>query len=703
MEELANPQSVAIIGASQDFTTINGKILKYLLKHGFKGKIYPVNPKYEQIAGLQCYPSVQTIPDAVDMALIAVAASKVPAILRECGEKGIRAAVIFSSGFAEVGEEGKVLQQELQQIAYQYNMRILGPNCLGMLNVPLGLTAAFSGSLEAEQLLEGPIALVSQSGAVGFMLFNLLQEAGVGVKWVFTTGNEVDVTAGEALQYVVEDPETKVILTYLEGLRDGESFTRTAKRAAQLGKPLIALKVGNSASGQKAAATHTAALTGSVAAYRAYFQKYGIVEARDSDDVVDLARIFLPGKLPNGRRVGIVTMSGGVGVLLADHCEEQGLLVPELSQELQNKIREVIPPFGSPQNPVDVTAQSLNQGDEFKRCLEILLASGEIDMLIVAITMATGQLAAKIGRDIAEVAVNSSLPLAVCWSVGQVAKPGFEEIVKVGVPLYHSPARTVKAVAALTRYAEFAREEIIENPVSINYERQEKIKKVLSKTTGTLGEYDTKRILELYDLPLTKEKVAFSADEAVLAAEEIGFPVVMKINSPDILHKTEAGGVVLNVNDANGVKQNFEKLIASAKAYNPNARIEGVLVQEQVGSGVEVIVGLQRDPVLGHQVLFGLGGIFVEVLRDAVLRPVPLNQKDAESMLDSIKGAPLLKGVRGRNPVDRDALIEVLLGISQLAVEMGENLLSLDLNPVVALPVGQGARILDGVMVIQKK
>ncbi|MFZ5626364.1 MAG: acetate--CoA ligase family protein [Bacillota bacterium] len=703
MERLVQPRSVAIIGASQDFTTINGKILKYLLKHRFQGQIYPVNPKYEEIAGLGCYPSITAVPAQVDLALIAIAAARVPAILKECGEKGVKAAVIFSSGFAEVGETGRALQQEIQAIGRQYQMRLLGPNCLGLLNVPLGLTAAFSASLEVEQLQSGPVALVSQSGAVGFMLFNLLQEAGVGVNWVVTTGNEVDVTAGEALHYVVEDPQTRVVLTYLEGLRDGESFARTARRAAELGKPFLVLKVGNSASGQKAAATHTAALTGSAAAYQAFFRKYGIIEARDSDDVVDLARAFLPGKLPRGKRVGIVTMSGGVGILLADHCEEQGLVVPELSQQLKDRIQQVIPPFGSPQNPVDVTAQSLNQGDEFKRCLEILLTSGEIDMLVVAITMATGELAAKIGRDIAAAATGISLPLVVSWSVGQVAQPGFAELKKAGVPLYHSPARAVKALAALSRYADWRSAGLNEAPVQVNQERQARVQAILAQATGALGEYDTKQILLLYDLPVTREKLAHTAEEAMAAAEAIGYPVVLKINSPDILHKTEAGGVALNVGNAREVREKFSQLLANARAFNPRARLEGVLVQEQIGAGVEVIVGLQRDPVLGPQILFGLGGIFVEVFKDAVLRPVPLTRQEAEIMLDSIKGSPLLKGVRGQPAVDREALIKVLLGISQLALEAEEQLLSLDLNPVVALPAGQGARILDGVLVARKQ
>lgn len=693
------PTGIAIIGASQDFKTINGKILKYLLKHKYNGQIYPVNPKYQEIEGLTCFSSVGAIPEQVDLALIAVAAARVPGILRDCGAKGIKRAVIFSSGFAETGTEGKEIQEDIIKIAQEFKMRLIGPNCLGILNVSAGLIASFSASLEVDSIKAGPVALVSQSGAVGFMLFNLLQEAGVGVNFVITTGNEADVTVGEGLAYVVDNPNTKVILTYLEGLRDGETFKQTAEKAAETGKPIIALKVGNSTSGQKAAATHTAALTGSGAAYKSYFDKMGIIQAKDSDDVIDLAQAFVPGKLPQGAKIGIVTMSGGVGILLADRSEEWGLQVPELSEVLQEEVRKVIPAFGCAQNPVDVTAQSLNQGEEFKKCLKILLASEELDMLIVAITMATGKMAEKIGLDIAEAALGTEKPLVVSWSVGQVAKPGFDVLKDAGVPLYHSPARAAKAMGALYRYASFKRDWKVPVAVGIDHNRQAKVQLALKESNKALSEHATKELLELYGLPVTKEYVAKSAQEAISIAGKMGYPIVMKIDSPDILHKTEAGGVAVNICSAQEVEAKFHEIMDSGLVYNPQAKINGILIQEQVPPGVEVIIGLQRDPVLGTQIMFGLGGIFVEVLKDVVLKPVPLSREDAQEMLGEIKGAALLNGVRGRQAVDKEALIEILLGVSQLAVEAGEDILSLDLNPVTVLPEGKGAIILDGVLI----
>ncbi|EHQ88223.1 acetate--CoA ligase family protein [Desulfosporosinus youngiae] len=699
MRYFMDPTGLAIIGASQDFKTINGKILKYLLKHNYQGQIYPVNPKYQEIAGLACYASVEAIPEQVDLALIAVAAARVPGILKDCGTKGIKRAVIFSSGFAEIGGEGKKIQEDIIKVAQEFRMRLIGPNCLGILNTSTGLIASFSASMELDSIKTGPVALVSQSGAVGFMLFNLLQEAGVGVNFVVTTGNEADVTASEGLDYVVENPNTKVILTYLEGLRDGESFKRTAEKAAELGKPIIALKVGNSASGQKAAATHTAALTGSGAAYKSFFDKMGIIQAKDSDDVIDLAQAFVPGKLPEGARIGIVTMSGGVGILLADRCEEWGLQVPQLSQALQEEVSKVIPAFGCAQNPVDVTAQSLNQGEEFKKCLKILLASDELDMLIVAITMATGKLAEKIGQDIAEAALDTDKPLVVSWSVGQVAKPGFDVLIDAGIPLYHSPARAAKVMGALYQYANFKREWKTIIAEEINLDRQAKIQCALRESGKALSEHATKELLELYGLPVTKEYVTKSVEEAIEIAEKMGYPVVMKIDSPDILHKTEAGGVAVNISSAKHVEVKFNEIMEKARAYNPQAKVNGILIQEQVPSGVEAIIGLQRDPVLGTQIMFGLGGIFVEVLKDVVLKPTPLSREDAIEVLNEIKGAALLNGVRGRQAVDKKALVEILLGVSQLAVEAGEDLLSLDINPVTVLPQGQGAKILDGVLV----
>ncbi|MCO5387848.1 acetate--CoA ligase family protein [Desulfosporosinus sp.] len=693
------PTGVAIIGASQDFKTINGKILKYLLKHKYQGQIYPVNPKYREIEGLPCYPSVDAIPEQVDLALIAVAAARVPGILRDCGTKKIKRAVIFSSGFSETGSEGKKIQEEIIKIAQEFQMRLIGPNCLGVLNVSTGLIASFSASMELDSIKEGPVALVSQSGAVGFLLFNLLQDAGVGVNYVITTGNEADVTVSEGLAYLVENPSTKVILTYLEGLRDGETFKRTIEKAAEAGKPIIALKVGNSASGQKAAATHTAALTGSGAAYKSYFDKMGIIEAKDSDDIIDLAQAFVPGKLPKGARLGIVTMSGGVGILLADRLEEVGLQVPQLSEALQEEVRKVIPAFGCAQNPVDVTAQSLNEGEEFKKCLKILLESDELDMLIVAITMATGKLAEKIGRDVAEAALETDKPLVVCWSVGQVAKPGFDVLKDAGIPLYHSPARAAKVMGVLYNYARFKNSWKITVAEKINISRQTKVQNALKESNKALSEHATKELLELYGLPVTKEYVAKSAEEAVAIAEKMGYPVVMKIDSPDILHKTEAGGVAVNINSAQSVEATFNEIMKKALNYNPQADINGILMQEQVPAGVEAIIGLQRDPVLGTQIMFGLGGIFVEVFKDIVLKPAPLSREDALEVLNQIKGGALLNGVRGGQPADKEALVEILLGVSQLAVEAGEDLLSLDINPVTVLPQGQGAKILDGVLV----
>jgi len=363
------------------------------------------------------------------------------------------------------------------------------------------------------------------------------------------------------------------------------------------------------------------------------------------------------------------------------------------------EVRKVIPAFGCAQNPIDVTAQSLNQGEEFKQCLKLLLASDELDMLIVAITMATGEMAKKIGRDIAEAALDTEKPLVVSWSVGQVAKPGFDVLTEAGVPLYHSPARAAKALGALYRYATFRRGWSVPEAVEIKEERRAKVQATLRESSIALSEHATKGILELYGLPVTKEYLAESADKAVQIAEEMGYPIVMKIDSPDILHKTEAGGVALDIQSAEQVKAKFIEMLEKGKTYNPQAKINGILMQEQVHQGVEIIIGLQRDPVLGSQIMFGLGGIFVEVLKDVVLKPVPISRAEAHKMLQDIKGAALLNGVRGRQAVDQETLVEILLGVSQLAVEAGDTLLSLDINPVMVLEQGRGAKILDGVLV----
>lgn len=701
MRWLIEPSGIAIVGASQDFSTINGKILKYLLKHRYQGKIYPVNPKYLEVAGLPCFPSITMLPDIVDLALIAVAAHRVPEVIKECGMKGVKGVIVFSSGFAETGEVGSEIQRQILEIAREYGVRLIGPNCLGVLNVSQNMTATFSGSLEVDAIKSGTVGLVTQSGAVGFMIFNLLQELGVGVNLVVTTGNEADVTVGEALISVVKDDNTRVIVSYIEGLRDGKSFAKAAQNALELGKPFIVLKAGNSESGRSAAATHTAALTGSELVYRGFFAKMGIIEAQDTDELLDLSQVFVAGKYPKGPRVGIITMSGGVGILLADRCEGVGLTVPHLSDELQTKIRSVIPAFGSAQNPIDVTAQSLNQGIEFKKCVNLLIESPEVDMLIVAIAMATGQMSEKIGLDIVACACESEKPLVVAWTVGQVAAPGFQVLREAGVPLYHSPARTANSVAKLYRYSFIRQRSQSLAEGNVNERRQASLKGFFNTQGKVLTERETKTILDLYNLPITREFLVTNPQEAREKAEEIGYPVVLKIDSPDILHKTEAGGVVVNVQNAQEVETLFSEITEKVRVYNPTARINGILIQEQVSPGLDVIIGLQYDRVLGPQILFGLGGIFVEVIKDVIIRPLPLSRDEARMMLEEIKGAALLSGVRGQPALDKEALIDVVIGIAELALEAGEQLVSLDLNPVRVLPKGQGVKILDGVLVYQ--
>lgn len=700
-----NPSSIAIIGASANFESISGKPLRYLKEHGYKGKIYPVNPKYEELGGYKCYKSVLDIPGEVDLVLVAVNYKLVLPMLKECVEKGVKFATVFSSGFAEAGEEGKVLQRQIAELAEETGIGVVGPNCQGSINVKECVIGGFSSSVQVKPLRFGPIGYVTQSGALGYAIFNLAQESGVGFSCVASTGNEVYLHTLDFMEYLLEDSDTSMIISYLEGIKDGRQFARLAERALELGKPIVTLKAGRTEVGQKAASSHTASLTGSDAVCDAFFRQKGIIRVNDIENMIDIAALMqrIPA-LPEGRRLGIITTSGGGGIVAADEAIDMKLDIPELDPETKETIMSVIPDYGSALNPVDVTAHVLNTAEDFMTVLEAMVGHPEIDALVIVVTMITGQPGRNMAEDIVKISKKTKKPLAVAWTAGdRVMGDNQRVLVDGGVQMYRSPVRAVRALGSLMNYSVFRKEYLSRDRAADSDAIDEKVRKsalkVLAKAERSLTESQGKELFALFDIPCTKEEVAISEEEAVRIAGGIGYPLALKIDSPDILHKTEAGGLKLNIKNKKELVAAYNEVLENARAYDPKAHINGVLVQEMVAGATEVIVGVKNDPQFGPTIMFGLGGIFVEILKDVSLRVTPLTTEDALAMIQEIKGFKVLAGARGKARADIEAVADVLVRVSRMALALEDHVAELDINPLMVLPEGRGARVADALVI----
>jgi acetyltransferase len=591
-----SPRSIAIIGASGNFDSISGKPVRFLKEHGYEGKVFPINPKYDELAGMKCYKSVLDVPDDVDLALLAVNYKLVLPMLKQCVEKGVKFATVFGSGFAESGEEGKVLQKQMKELAAESGMGICGPNCQGSVSLRDRAIGGFSASLGIKPLQVGPIGYVTQSGALGYSIFSLALESGVGFSYVASTGNEVDLHTLDFMEFMLEDPETKMVIAYLEGIKDGKQFARLADRALELGKPIVALKVGRSEIGQKAASSHTASLTGSDVVCDAFFRQKGVIRANDIEDMIDVAALMqrIPG-LPEGKGLGIITTSGGGGILVADEASEMGLGIPDLGEETTKAIEAVIPAYGSALNPVDVTAQVINTAEDFMKVLDAMVANPDIDALVIVVTQITGESGKIMAEDIVKMSRQTKKPLTVAWTTSDVlVGENLEILTEGGVQWYKSPVRAVKAMGSLMNYAAFRTERLSwagKSVEPIPAETRDKALALLSGAERSLTEHQGKELFDLYGIPITKEDVAISEEHAVSIGEEIGYPLALKIDSPDILHKTEAGGLKLNIRGKEELVTAYNEVLENAKKYDPKAKINGVLIQEMVTGGTEVIVG----------------------------------------------------------------------------------------------------------------
>jgi acetate---CoA ligase (ADP-forming) len=685
---LLAPRSVAIFGASNDPERISGRPLRYFIEAGYRGAIYPINPNRDRVQGLPAYPDLTAVPGPVEFALIAVPAALATTALETSIRKGVRAVVMFTAGFAETGAEGAAMQQRLAEIARAGRVRLCGPNCLGLFNLRTGHTPTFGSYLEEGPQRPGPLGMVTQSGAFGTHLLALAKRRGIlsGV-WV-STGNEADIQVADGISFLADDPETEAIACYIEAIKDRDRFAEAVTRARANGKPVIAMKVGGSAVGAAAAASHTASLAGSDAIYDAAFRQLGVERTTSPEDLIEIAYACTRGRLPRSRRLAVLTVSGGAGVLMADAAEREGVELTPLSPEAQAEILGWVP-FAAPRNPVDLTAQPLNEPELIDKGFDLLL--GREGFPAVAAFFLLWASSPKMG-DILFKSVASAAArypdryFALSVIASEEVRRRYEEC---GVAIFEDPWRGVQAVAAAMRCAERLAEAPAPAPPPLSG--------VPPLPEGRISEYEAKRLLAACGIPAVEERLVTSAAEAAAAAAALGHRLVLKIASPDITHKTVVGGVLLDV-PAGEAAAAYERLIAKVGWRAPEVPIDGVLISPMLRGGVETIIGVQMDPVFGPVVMFGLGGVFVEVMRDVTFRVAPFGPEEARRMIGEIKGAAVLEGARGRPPADIDALAQALSRLSQIAVAWRGRFTSIEINPLLVRPRGAGVAALDALI-----
>ena len=685
LEKMFRPRSVAVVGASGDPEKLGGRTLLHLKELGYQGRIYPINVSAAEVQGLPAYRSVSDLPETPDSALILLPAKLVAQAIEDCAAKGVKHVQVLSSGFAEEGGEGVAMQARLAEQARAHGIRLTGPNCLGSISPPDGFFGTFSSLLATAKPPPGIVGVATQSGAYGSHIYAVAGFRGIGISRAIATGNEVDIDVAEAIDYLVEDPGTRVICASLEGCGNGDRLRRALLKAAAARKPVVIMKVGSTEVGAAAAATHTGSLAGEDRVIDAVFRECGALRVSSIEEMLDVAYVCAVAPLPPAASAGIVSVSGGIGVLMADACIEAGLAVPALSADALSAIRAAQPMAGG-RNPIDTTAQLAGRLHVIETISQVMMGGADLGAMFFYL--------AHLGRDLrrfpkvegAFLALRRNQPdrtvVAVMTHVDEVRL----RLETEGVPVFEDPTRAVRAVAGAARLRRLQAEAEAVPPVV---------------PTAPLGraaanEAQAKALIAAAGVPVLPEEACATAEAAVAAAGRLGYPVVMKILSDDIPHKTEVGGVVLNLADADAVAAAFATLMQRARTARPDARLDGVLVAPMMRGGVETIIGTMRDPVFGPMVMFGLGGVAVELFRDVAFASAPLTPERAEALIDASRGAALLKGWRGGPPLDRAALVEALCALSHFAAAHRDEVESVEVNPFLVRE--KGACALDALV-----
>jgi acyl-CoA synthetase (NDP forming) len=691
VRSLMRPRSVAVIGASAEPTRIGGIIVSVLQRYKFPGQVFLVNPKYEEIQGFRCYPSLADIPaDAeIDVAIVYLSTNQVNDVVRACGERGVKGLAIITAGFAEVGGDGVRLQHQLVATANSYDMAMCGPNSAGIANFVADFVAyGTTNFIDLEHIKKGNTALLSASGALGNTIFTYCQERQVGVSHLISIGNEAISTAADYLDVLVEDQDVSVILGNIEAVRDPVRFFDGADRAAAAAKPIVVLKGGRSKAGLHSIMTHTAALGGSPQAFAGAFRQHGIIQVYDLDEMADCAMLLTRITPTAARRLGVFSLPGGGTGLVSDLAADHGFEVPDLAPETIAKLKAILPDIAIPKNPLDPTAGFGRDSQKLQEALRIFSADPNVDILVFFPLASQVDYSLKLARDLVAVKDEIGKPIVVIWTAGRQLEPGaWRTLHDAGIPLFTQTDATFRALERVRRYAEFLAGRA--DPEAADF----------GPHLGQAPQDGTARDeLARFGVRLPRTQLATSVEEAASAATSFGGPLAMKIASPDIPHKTEAGGVRLGVVGGDAARASFEAILASARGYAPTARIDGVEIQEMVPDGVEILLGVSTDDQLGPILMVGLGGVLTEVLRDVVQRPVPVSRAEARQMLAELRGSRVLEGFRGRPAADVDALLDTMLGLSGLADAWRDRKPEIDLNPVVVLECGRGAVAVDALV-----
>lgn len=697
LENFFNPQSIAIVGASRQKNKVGHEILTSILNGGYKGKIFPVNPKADTIGQLRCYPDLESIGEVPDLVIIAVPVKIVSAVMHQCAKLGVRSVIIITAGFKEVGEEGRELEKQVVRIAKQAGIRVIGPNCLGVIVPANNLNASFGGDLPAP----GAIGYLSQSGALLAAVLDMAGAGGIGFSKLVSIGNKADLNELDVIEAMACDPDTKVIAGYLESISDGNVFVRKAEQISH-DKPILLIKAGGTPAGAKAASSHTGSIAGAETTYECVFERAGIVRCNSIKQQFDYAQAFANQPLPKGTRVAVITNAGGAGIMAADAVERQGLTFTQPTEKTVKKLAEKLPAAANFYNPFDVLGDAL--ADRYEYAMDVVLDDPNVDILLILLTPQAMTEITATAEAIARTAKRKTeKPILACFLGANEVKKGVRILRENKIPQYDSPESAVSTIRVMTEYVRWhARPKRVVKLFPVNRRKVENIiERHLRQRILEIGEAESKEILEAYGFVTPKGSVAATAEQAANIAEQLGYPVVLKIWSPDISHKSDVGGVKLGLNNTSDVMDAFDLMMYRVLNKVPNANILGVLVQEMCKTGKEVILGMNRDRCFGPLMMFGMGGTMVEVLKDVSFDLAPLTAEEAKQMLVNTRTYQMLKGARGEEGVDIGAIAEGLQRLSQLVTEFPQ-IQELDINPYVVGPEGTAPVAVDARMSIEK-
>ncbi|MBF8276030.1 MAG: acetyl coenzyme synthetase forming, alpha domain protein [Candidatus Brocadiaceae bacterium] len=695
LEHFFAPKTVAVVGASREEGKVGHDLLKNLLQYRFAGKIFPINPHPGDILGIKSYTSVKEVSEKLDLVVIIVPAQYVGKIVDDCVEKGVDSIIVISAGFKESGIDGAARERELLQKLKAHSIRMVGPNCLGLINTQANLNASFAAGMPAQ----GDVAFFSQSGALCTSILDWAMGASMGFSKFISMGNKSDVDEVDMIKALDADPATRVILGYLEGVKNGAEFMAASRQTTRK-KPMIIVKSGGTAAGAKAASSHTGALAGSENAFDAACKQSGILRVKTLEELFDCARVFSAPQLPKGQRIALITNAGGPGIIAADAVERSRLKMAGLSKNTIDFLRASLPPTASVYNPIDVLGDA--KADRYKIVLEKTLEDPNVDVVLIILTPQAMTEIDKTAELITAVSRRTDKLIVTSFMGGVRVESGIKILCQAKVPNYAFPERAISAIETAYRYTEWQKRPGREVKT---FQAQKETARTLinearQKNRRYLSEEEAKQVISNYGFVIPRSILAASEEETASAAEEIGYPVVIKISSPDILHKSDFGGVAVGVKTAADARRFFCEITQKARRLMPDADVKGVLVQQMVTGGKEVILGMSRDPQFGPLLTFGLGGIYVEALKDVSFRVAPIDARDAEEMIREIRAFTLLKGVRGEPPSDLGAIIDSLLKLSQMVTDFPE-IMEVDINPLVVFPEGKGAIAIDARLALE--